>query len=217
MLPPEIPQLPGLQVAVRYLPASANAEIGGDFYEVTELDGKLLIAIGDVSGHSIEAAAIMGEVRHALRAYAVEGHGAAGIIQRLNTMLRRFHPTGYTTLCVMLLDLATRTVSIGNAGHIPPMFIDENGARYLDIPGTLLGVEVDRPAATELTLSPGTTVLLMTDGLVERRGVPLGDDLEELRTAVTPHDDIESLCDRLLRDFGQNKDDDIALLVLRLL
>jgi DNA-binding response OmpR family regulator len=217
LLPSSIPRHPGLPVAFRYLPASANAEIGGDFYEVADLGGHLLIAIGDVTGHSIEAAVIMGEVRHALRAYAVEGHGPAEIIVRLDAMLRRFHPAGYTTLCILLVDPAKRTVTMANAGHIPPMFIDQDGARYVEIPGPLLGIDVPRPAAVEMPLPVGTTVLLMTDGLVERRGVPLGDDLEDLRASMTPDEDIEAACDRLLRTYGQDKDDDIALLMFRTL
>jgi serine phosphatase RsbU (regulator of sigma subunit)/CheY-like chemotaxis protein len=217
LLPSAVPHHPDLPIAVRYLPASVNAEIGGDFYEVTDLGGKLLIAIGDVSGHSIEAAAIMGEVRHALRAYAIEGHGPAEIIERLNTMLRHFHPAGYTTLCILLVDPVAHTVTIANAGHIPPMLIDQDGARYVEIPGALLGIEVSRPAAVEVPLPAGTTVMLMTDGLVERRGVPLGDDMEDLRASMVQNEDIEALCDRLLRTYGQNKDDDIALLVFRIL
>ncbi|MET0236920.1 MAG: fused response regulator/phosphatase [Kibdelosporangium sp.] len=217
LLPSEVPRHPKLPIAVRYLPASVNAEIGGDFYEVTDLDGKLLIAIGDVSGHSIEAAAIMGEVRHALRAYAIEGHGPAEIIDRLDAMLRRFHPSGYTTLCILLVDPVEHTVTMANAGHIPPMFIDADGARYIEIPGPLLGVKVNRPAAVQMPLPAGTTVMLMTDGLVERRGVPLGDDMEALRAKMTPGEDLEALCDRLLRGYGQNKEDDIALLVFRAL
>ncbi|ONI81420.1 response regulator receiver protein [Actinosynnema sp. ALI-1.44] len=215
LLPGDVPHHPRLPVAVRYLPASMTAEIGGDFYEVTNLDGKLLVAIGDVNGHSIEAAAIMGEVRHALRAYAIEGHGPAEIIERLDAMLRRFHPAGYTTLCLLLVDPVARTVTMANAGHIPPMLIDQDGARYVESHGPLLGIGVDRPAAVEMSLPAGTTVMLMTDGLVERRGVPLGDDMERLRASMTHDEDIEALCDRLLHTYGRNKEDDIALLVFR--
>jgi CheY-like chemotaxis protein len=217
LLPSAIPRHSDLPIAARYLPASANAEIGGDFYEVTDLGGKLLIAIGDVSGHSIEAAVVMGEVRHALRAYAVEGHGPAEIIERLDAMLRHFHPGVHTTLCVLLVDPVAGTVTIANAGHIPPMLIDQDGARYVEIPGPLLGIQISRPPAAEMPLPAGTTVVLMTDGLVERRGVSLGDDLEDLRASMIQDEDIEELCDRLLRTYGQNKDDDIALLVFRAL
>jgi serine phosphatase RsbU (regulator of sigma subunit) len=106
---------------------------------------------------------------------------------------------------------------MANAGHIPPMLIDRDGARYVEIPGPLLGIEINRPPAVEMSLPAGTTVMLMTDGLVERRGVPLGDDMEDLRASMIQDEDIEALCDRLLHDYGQNKEDDIALLVFRTL
>jgi CheY-like chemotaxis protein len=215
LLPAQMPEVPEVTVATRYVPAAANAEVGGDFYEVAEVDGKLLVAIGDVTGHSIEAATIMGEVRHALRAYAVEGHDPGQIVVRLDAMLRRFHPRGYTTLCVMLVDLAEDVVSIANAGHIPPLFVDEQSARFVYLPGPLLGIDVPRPEPVQVALPPGTTVVLMTDGLVERRGVALDDDMETLRATMRPDEDLEALCDRLLNQFGQNKDDDIALVAFR--
>lgn len=215
LLPTHLPQRADLPIAVRYVPASADAEVGGDFYEVTEIDGRVLIAIGDVTGHSIQAATIMGEVRHALRAYAAEGHGPAQILKHLNTMLRRFHPRGFTTLLIMLVDLATETVTMANAGHLPPLIIDEQGARYVPLPGTLLGVDAERPPETQMPLPRGTSVVLMTDGLVERRGVPLDHDMEELRASLTDVEDVEDVCDALLQRFGQDKDDDIALLVFQ--
>lgn len=216
LLPRHLPQRSDLPIAARYQPASSNAEIGGDFYEVTELDGKLLIAIGDVTGHSIAAATIMGEVRHALRAYAAEGHGPAQIIGHLNTMLQLFHPQGYTTLCILFVDMAAETVTMANAGHLPPLFVDEQGARYVELPGALLGIDVNRPEETQASLPSGTTVVLFTDGLVERRGVPLDDEMEDLRACLIAGEDLEGLCDRLLQRFGQDKDDDIALLAFRM-
>jgi len=217
LLPGALPEHPHLPMAVRYEPASANAEIGGDFYEVTELDGRLLVAIGDVSGHSIDAATIMGEVRHALRAYAVEGHGPVQILERLDTMLRRFHPLGLTTLCLLLVDIDAGTLTVANAGHIPPLVVDTGGARYLDVRGPLLGAGLPQPEATTFPLDPGTLVVLMTDGLVERRKTSLDDGMESLRTSVaaSPGDDVEALCDRLLAEFGQDGQDDIALLAFR--
>ena len=215
LLPRTVPVRPELPMAVRYLPASSNAEIGGDFYEVTELDGRLLVAVGDVSGHSIEAATIMGEVRHALRAYAVEGHGLVTILDRLDTMLMRFHPRGLTTLCLLLIDLAGGTAEIANAGHIPPLVADAAGARFLDVRGPLLGVGLPRPAATRVEVPAGTLFLLVTDGLVERRDQGIDEGMEALRRSVSHRDDLEALCDTLLEKFGRGKEDDIALLAFR--
>jgi serine phosphatase RsbU (regulator of sigma subunit) len=203
-------------MAARYVPAADNAEIGGDFYEVTELNGHVLVAIGDVCGHSINAAMIMGEVRHALRAYAVQGHDPVSILDRLDVMLRHFHPArGFTTLCLLLIDPAHDTALVANAGHLPPIVADEHGVRYLDVGGPMLGIGLPREPATEIALPLGTTIVLMTDGLVERRGVPLAASMEELRSAVSPEQDLDDLCDLLLSRFGADSSDDIALLALR--
>ncbi|MBP2336212.1 serine phosphatase RsbU (regulator of sigma subunit)/DNA-binding response OmpR family regulator [Saccharothrix coeruleofusca] len=216
MLPQSLPEDTGLPMAVRYVPASATAEVGGDFYEVTELDGKLLVAIGDVCGHSITAATIMGEVRHALRAYAVEGHDPVALLTRLDRMLERFHPLrGLTTVCLLLVDLEGGTMTVANAGHVPPLVADAAGARYLEVAGPLLGVGLPHPPASVVPLPPGTLVVLTTDGLVERSGVDLDEGMELLRAAVSWDDDGEELCDRLIERFGRDKRDDIALLVFR--
>ncbi|GLZ43449.1 fused response regulator/phosphatase [Actinokineospora sp. NBRC 105648] len=215
LLPSGLPDHPGVTMAARYVPASTVAQVGGDFYEVTQLDHRLLVAIGDVTGHSIEAATVMGEVRHALRAYAIEGHRPEAIITRLNAMIRRFHPEGLTTLCLLLWDPAAGTATIANAGHIPPLIVDPEGARYLSLPGALLGINTTRPPESTVDIPPGTTVVLMTDGLIERRTVSLDVDMEELRASMDPAELPEAICERLLADFGRDKDDDIALLVLR--
>jgi CheY-like chemotaxis protein len=215
LLPVDLPVPPGLQVAVRYVPASSDVEIGGDFYEVTELDGKLMVAIGDVAGHSIEAAMIMGEVRHALRAYAIEGHGIVEILDRLDAMLARFHPRGYTTMCLLMVDLAAGTIDVANAGHLPPLFADAHGARYLEVRGPLLGAGLPRPAATEVPFPRDSLLLLLTDGLIERRAVSVDERMDVLRDLVSHRQAPEALCDLLLDEFGDGQRDDIALLVLR--
>lgn len=216
LLPRRLPSLPALPMAARYAPASAHAEIGGDFYEVTELDDRLLIAIGDVTGHSLHAATIMGEVRHALRAYAVDDPDPAGILRRIDVMLHKFHSTkGLTTMCLILVDPAEETAVVANAGHIPPLLADASGARYLDVWGPLLGIGLPRPPASRVVLPVGGLVLLTTDGLVEHSGADLDEGMEMLRAAVSHDDDMDALCDRLLAEFGRDKKDDIALLAFR--
>ncbi|MDX8141640.1 fused response regulator/phosphatase [Lentzea sp. BCCO 10_0061] len=216
LLPRTLPHHPELPMTARYVPASSNAEIGGDFYDVIELDGRMLIAIGDVCGHSIEAATVMAEVRHTLRAYAVEGHRPAEILRRTDLLLERFHPTGgLTTMCLLLVDLRAGTMEVANAGHVPPLIADDQGARYLPVKGPLLGIGLARPEATELPLPRGTTVLLTTDGLIERPGMDLDEGMEKLRAAVSHLDDMDELADRLLTELGQGKQDDIALFLLR--
>jgi len=107
------------------------------------------------------------------------------------------------------------TMLVANAGHVPALVADDQGARYLDVKGPLLGIGLKRPEATEVALPVGTTVLLTTDGLVERSGVDLDDGMEMLRSSVSHTDDMDELSDRLLAEFGTGKQDDIALVLLR--
>ncbi|MGA5702598.1 SpoIIE family protein phosphatase [Peterkaempfera bronchialis] len=216
-LPSRFPQVPGVELAVRYVPASSQAEIGGDFYEAVETGQGLLLAIGDVAGHSLEAAAVMGELRHALRAYAAEGHGPREVLDRLDALLVRFQPGVTATVCLVLVEPGGHRVQVANAGHIPPLLLDPAGpARYSTARGTLLGLGLRHPEPLAEPVSPGTRVLLVTDGLVEVRGIDLGDSLAELRRAAElGPTDLERLCDALLSAFGEDKGDDIALLAAR--
>jgi serine phosphatase RsbU (regulator of sigma subunit) len=215
LLPRELPVVPGLSMAVRYVPAAHNVEIGGDFYEFAEVGDRLLVAVGDVVGHSIQAATVMGEIRHALRAYAVEGHDTVTILGLLDAVIRRFHPGWFTTVCLMLVDPETGATEVANAGHLPPLIVDAAGSRYLDVTGPLLGAGWDRPMATYVELPPGTLALLITDGLVERRDRLIDDGMADLREHVTHDADLESLSDSLLHHFGQDAMDDIALVAFR--
>jgi serine phosphatase RsbU (regulator of sigma subunit)/CheY-like chemotaxis protein len=215
-LPDKAPELPGLQIAVRYVPAAGNAEIGGDFYELVELDGgKLLVAVGDVAGHSIHAATVMVELRHALRAFAVEGNSPAEVLDRLERVLRYFHPTEFATLCLLELDLARNVVRIANAGHLPPLLIEPTKSSYLEVQGPMLGLRRQRPPETTVALAPAWEIVLVTDGLVEDRSSDLDRGMEQLRTAVSFEVEPEQLCGVLIDRFGQDKSDDVALLVLR--
>ncbi|HEV7788666.1 MAG TPA: SpoIIE family protein phosphatase [Pseudonocardia sp.] len=215
-LPSRPPERPGLEVAVRYVPAADNAEIGGDFYELVELPaGRLLIAIGDVAGHSIHAATVMVELRHALRAYAIEDHGPAEILARLEQILVHYHPTEFATLCLLLLDRDQNQLSIANAGHLSPLLIEAGESRYLDVRGPMLGLRRPHPPDTVRAMAPNWTIVLVTDGLVEHPGTDLDAALEELRLAASVDSAPEELSDQLLERFGLARLDDIALLVLR--
>ncbi len=216
---PTLPaERPGMEIAVRYVPAARNAEIGGDFYEVVELDdGQLLVAIGDVAGHSIHAATIMVELRHALRAYAVDGHRPTAILERLEAMLRQYHPAEFATLCLLLLDRERSHATVANAGHLPPLLVDPaaGGAHYLQVEGPMLGLRRTRKPDTVLRLPAAWSVVLITDGLVEHPGGDLDAALEELRVFATVDRPAEELCEQLLERFGRIGLDDVALLVLR--
>lgn len=114
-LPDRLPAVPGVDMAVRYEPAADHAEIGGDFYEAIETPAGLLLAIGDVAGHSLKAAMIMGEVRHALRAYAIEGHDPQTLLTRLDALLVRLRPSITVTVCLVLVEPGGRRMHVANA------------------------------------------------------------------------------------------------------
>ncbi|WP_214401777.1 SpoIIE family protein phosphatase [Pseudonocardia lacus] len=216
-LPVEFGTLPGLRAAVRYLPAVQHAEIGGDFYEIIRLaDGRVLVAIGDVAGHSIHAATIMLELRHALRAYAIDGHGPAAIQRRLERVLRHYHRREYATLCLLLIDAERSEMSVATAGHPPPLLVGDDDAHYAPVAGPMLGVGLEHPDETVLPLAGVRTLVLVTDGMLEDRPTDIDAAMERLRTWPTLGSDPEDLCDDLLANFGRNRADDIALLVLRL-
>ena len=215
-LPTRLPEVPGLQIAVRYVPAASNAEIGGDFYELVELEsGQLLVAIGDVAGHSIHAATVMVELRHALRAFAVEGNLPAEILRKLERVLRHYHPTEFATLCLVLFDLEANMLSVANAGHLPPLLVEPTGAAYLAVHGPMLGLRHEQPEETVRTLPSAWEIVLVTDGLVEDGMTDLERGMEDLRTAVSFEVAPEQLCGQLIERFGRDKPDDVALLVLR--
>jgi DNA-binding response OmpR family regulator len=225
-LPVILPTVPGLKTAYRYLPASDQAEVGGDFYEALPWPGgRMLVAIGDVQGHSLQAATVMGELRHALRAFVSEGHGPIAITALVNEVLRRYHPGIMATLCLMLADPATGELDIVNCGHMPVLLAeagDGNGpatARYVGEGGLILGLSQHAPHAETAAIGAGGTALLFTDGLVEDRGILLDDNLEKLRAgaaavAGTAGADIESFANHTMSLFG-SREDDVAMIAVR--
>jgi serine phosphatase RsbU (regulator of sigma subunit) len=191
-----------------------NIEVGGDFYEVLQIGDRVLVAIGDVAGHSLHAATIMAELRHALRASLIDSVDLSASMDLLNKVLRRYHPGMTATVCLLLIDPETGVVDMANAGHIPPMLAGPR-AHYLGLGNLLLGVAHEDYKVTRLELPAGATMLLFTDGLVEDRGILLDDSLEQARqVAETVEDDLEAFCDRLLAAFG-SREDDVAIVAVR--
>jgi CheY-like chemotaxis protein len=215
-LPSALPVQPGLAIACRYIPASDQAEVGGDFYEALTLAGKILVAIGDVQGHSLRAATTMGELRHALRAFAVEGHTPVEITGLLNDVLQRYHPNVIATLCVALLDPASGELELVNCGHIPPLLVTDGSAVYHGQGGLILGLPVHDPHVTHLVMAPGATLLMVTDGLVEERGVFLDQNMEKLRLAAQEVGgaEVEAFTNHLMALFGP-REDDVAMITVR--
>jgi serine phosphatase RsbU (regulator of sigma subunit) len=216
MLPATLPEVPGLAMSFRYIPASDQVEVGGDFYEALRWGDRVLFAIGDVQGHSLHAAAVMGELRHALRAFVAEGHAPRVITGLLNEILQRYHPGIIATLCLAVLDPADGELQIVNCGHMPLLLVDGASATYRGEGGLLLGVPMHEPHVETTTLPPGGTVLLFTDGLVEDRTVLVDVGLDKLRAAAgeVGAADVETFSNHLMSVFG-SREDDVAMIAIR--
>lgn len=221
LLPDRIPSVPGLDVAVRYLAAASEAEVGGDWYDVIPIDSSRVgLVMGDVAGKGLAAASMVGRLRSALRAYALEGHDAKTVVERLNQLVwSELEDSQMATLAYLEVDQGEGRLSWVNAGHLPPLVLEEGGARYLEGPSSVpLGVmPYAQYEAGSMELPSGATILLYTDGLVERPGELLDDGLQRLAdTAADPSGGPERLCDELLDRLvpGGAADDDVAILAL---
>jgi anti-anti-sigma factor len=222
LLPDELPDVPGLTLAARYLPGAAGIEIGGDWYDVFPLpDGRVGLAVGDVVGRGTHAATTMGQLRTALRAYALECDSPAEAVTRLNRLVQALDPTLMATLVYATVDPVTRTACYSVAGHPPPLLWSPGGAAaFLEqVRSVPLGVP-GKPAGEAMArLEPGAMLLLYTDGLVERRDAPIDERLEALREAVAASGletgDCEALCDHLVITFAAaQSEDDVAILAV---
>ena len=215
-LPATMPEIPGAAIAFRYVPASDQAEVGGDFYEALAVADRVLVAIGDVQGHSLHAATVMGELRHALRAFASEGHSPLAMTGLINEVLKRYHPGIIATLCLVLLDPGTGELQIVNCGHMPVLLVDSADAGYVGQGGLILGLPMHDPHSETAFLPAGGTALLITDGLVEDRRVLLGENLEKLRIAARDvgSAEVEVFINHLMSIFG-SREDDVAMVAVR--
>jgi serine phosphatase RsbU (regulator of sigma subunit)/CheY-like chemotaxis protein len=216
LLPAALPVIPGVTMASRYLPASDAAAVGGDFYEAMPWRDGVLVAIGDVQGHSLRAATMMGELLHALRAFATEGHSPLTITRLVNEVLRRYHPGIIATLCLAVLDPGTGQLSIVNCGHMPLLLVDGGGGRYVGEGGLMLGLARHDPHEETAVLPADGTALLFTDGLVEDRHVNINHNLDRLRAtgAQAAGADAEAFANQVMSAFGSSEDD-VAMIVLR--
>ncbi|WP_405774551.1 SpoIIE family protein phosphatase [Streptomyces sp. NBC_00859] len=224
MLPRRIPEIPGGQLAVRYRSASVGRDIGGDWYDVIPLpSGRFGAVIGDVQGHDTHAAAVMGQLRIVLRAYAAEGHSPATVMARASDFLHDLDTDRFATCLYAEADLSTGVVQLVRAGHVDPLLRAPDGTcRRVPVEGGLpLGLSAefgrhDYPVAT-LELDPGHTLLLFTDGLVEQPGTDLDDGMRRLTDLVQSGPrDLQLLADQLCEVVeGWGGDDDVALLLLR--
>jgi serine phosphatase RsbU (regulator of sigma subunit) len=221
LLPDRLPALECGEARVRYLPGGVDMEVGGDWYDVLALPGgRVGLVIGDVMGRGITAAVVMGQLRSGLRAYALEGGRPDEVVGRLNTVEHTLGTPSLATLVYAIYEPARGVLSYTAAGHPAPLLRRSCGRGEM-LParqGMPLGVRADLQWETaSVALGPGDTVVLYTDGLVERRGVSLDSVLERLLTVLGDASaaDLDGMCDALLAAADTVGDDDVALLAFR--
>jgi serine phosphatase RsbU (regulator of sigma subunit)/anti-sigma regulatory factor (Ser/Thr protein kinase) len=219
LLPEGLPEVAGLDVAARYLPSFD--EVGGDWYDVIELPGGLIgLAIGDVAGHGVRAAALMGQLRTGLRAYALERQPPGETLKRLDRLLQSIRGHGMATAAYGLFSLETGSLRIASAGHPPPVLVSAAGE------ASLIEIAAAPPLGTlpypthqevEISLGPGETILMYTDGLIERRGESLIAGLERLCETAGVVASAEELCQRVIDALvpALGAADDVAVVALR--
>jgi GAF domain-containing protein/anti-sigma regulatory factor (Ser/Thr protein kinase) len=219
LLPRRLPQLPGAVAVARYLPTTAGLEVGGDWYDVIPLpDNHVALVIGDVQGHNASAATLMGQMRTALRAYAIEGHPPDVVVSHANRLLMDLETDLFATCCYVDVDMEEDTAWFVRAGHLPPVLRHPDGGTEIvwSEGGPPLGVvtQTEFPMSP-LRLQPGTVIALTTDGLVESVEVDIEDGLNRLAEELSASDPahLGVVADGLLA--GANRSDDVALLLLR--
>ncbi|MEU0048804.1 SpoIIE family protein phosphatase [Streptomyces sp. NPDC006309] len=216
---PALPRVDGVASTSRYLPAARDRGAGGDWVDLIPLpDGEVALVVGDVMGKGVRAAAVMGQIRTACRAYAQLGLAPAEVLEQLSVLVDDIAPGSIATCVYAVLDTRRDRLRAAVAGHLPPAQRDPGGSvRFLDEKvGPPLGVGRRRYAEQDVSLPPGSRLLLYTDGLVERRGRPIDDGLRQLRELLAgPVGEIEADCDSWLDALaGGQHDDDIAMLYL---
>ncbi len=220
LLPERLPRVEGLEIAARYLPAGRGAAVGGDWYDALErADGRVAVVVGDVVGHGLRAAAVMGQLRNAFRAYGLTEASPAEVMARVNRLVMTGGEEAMATVLYLVLDRETGELTFASAGHPPPLVLGSDGARFLEggrsVPVGAADPGVFREAGA--VLEPGASLLLYTDGLVERRDTPLEERLDELAEAARRSEGgLESLCDAVLAGVlgDQVPSDDVALLAV---
>jgi PAS domain S-box-containing protein len=221
MLPQTLPVVEGLEPESVYLPGAGDTEVGGDWFDLIPLStGRTGIVIGDVMGRGIHAAAVMGQLRAATRAFAVLDLAPADVLHHLDELVVALDAVQIVTCVYAVFDPSVATLTVANAGHLPPLLLRAGVAERLDLDtGTPLGIGDVRFVQRDVTLSPGDALVLYTDGLVEARGSDLDVGIERLRAALTANAPVGGTCAAALRALMDDEtveyDDDVAMLVLR--
>ncbi|HUQ38950.1 MAG TPA: SpoIIE family protein phosphatase [Acidimicrobiales bacterium] len=223
LLPDRLPEIPGFEAAARYI-AGADIEVGGDWYDVLQLPGgRIALTMGDVVGRGERAAALMGQLRTAVRAYALDGKSPSEVVGAVNHLLLDAGQEYMATMIYAVLDAEAGELQVVNAGHPPPLLVSDSGPSFIESAGGMpVGAMASaRYRGTIVPVTGGATIVLYTDGLVEERAAPLAEGLERLRTAVADMSsavDLEEMCSRVLAAAraDHHAADDVALLAFRL-
>ncbi|MFJ7065878.1 SpoIIE family protein phosphatase [Streptomyces sp. NPDC101115] len=221
LLPHRLPVYAGVDTIGRYLPGTQGMDVGGDWYDVVETGpGRLALVIGDVQGHGVAAAATMGQLRSAVRAFALSGHPPQDVVRATNRLLIDLDPGQFASCCYVVLDPRTGETQAARAGHPQPLLRRaDGGTEVVELAGgVVLGVDdAATYPVTRLRLEPGDVLALFTDGLVERPDTDIDEGVEQLRRtfAATGTAPLADTADRLIREARQASDrpDDIALLL----
>jgi anti-sigma regulatory factor (Ser/Thr protein kinase)/putative methionine-R-sulfoxide reductase with GAF domain len=221
LLPRSLPALPGFEFAARYLPAARESAVGGDWYDVIDLGAnEIALAIGDVAGRGLVAATVMGEIRSAVRAYAIEQQSPADVVSRLSNFVAS-HDSPMATLVYATMDLESGRIRYARAGHPYPLLVDAQGqATYLTDAGgpPLSATGPSSYDEATLVLARDEALFLYTDGLIERRGLRLTDQEELLAAALErAPSDVEAACTAVIDEMTERDGypDDIAVLIVR--
>jgi len=220
LLPDTVPHVPGVGLHARYIAASSESDIGGDWYDIVALDrNRVALVVGDVIGHGISAATAMAQLRMALRAIASECENAHDVLQRLNRLVLNLYPGVIATVLYGEFDVVKRAFCYANAGHPPPLLITDHEAFFLEggvRPPVGVSGDVDY-VDTRVELEEDDTVVLYTDGLIEQRHEPLDARLEMLRrVALEGPSGLEERCDHITSVLlDQGVTDDVAVLSFR--
>lgn len=230
LLPRRLSSHPRLDVAGRYLPGTQGIDVGGDWYDVVEAGDGLALVIGDVQGRGVQAAATMGQLRSAVRAFAVGDHSPDEVMSGTNRLLIDLDPGQFASCCYIRLDPVTGIARASRAGHPQPLLRHPDGRTgVLDLPGgVVLGVDPDaRYPVTELRLDPGAVLALYTDGIVERPGADIDEGVDALRVSLSAAGaratrpegpSLAAVADELIEEARRSLDrpDDIAVLLASL-
>jgi anti-anti-sigma factor len=222
LLPERLPTIPGVAFASRYTPGGSGLQVGGDWYDVIELPrGCIGLTVGDVVGRGLTAAATMGQLRTAIRAYALENPSPASVLEQMSRLVGQLEAGQMATVVYAVLDPGSETLTYASAGHPAPLLLGPDGtATYLEGGRSMpLGVAPGARPEAVTAIEPGSTLILYTDGLIERRGHSIDEGLETLRRAVEASNaSLNELCDEGLVASGRrDAEDDVAVLATKLL